>query len=123
MKKDVDAFLKSYSPEVRKIALNARALVLEVFPKAVEQVDLSDKLIGYGYDKTYKGTVCVVAPYTAHVNIIFGVGTQLPDPQHLLEGTGKYARHVKLKTLADVGKPGVKALVKAAMSLNRPHRS
>jgi hypothetical protein len=123
MKKDVDAFLKTYTPDIRKVVLAARQLILAIFPDAIEQVDLSDKLIGYGFDRTYKGTVCALIPYTAHVNLIFSQGTQLPDPHKLLEGSGKYARHIKLKTVADVERSEVKALVKAAIDLKRPDRS
>ena len=117
MKKDVDAFLKPYSPSVRRLALAARRLVLQVMPEAVEQVDPPSKIIAYGYDRTYAGLVCAIAPYTAHVNLIFSQGTRLPDPKGLLEGTGKYARHVKFMTAADVARPAVRALLKAANAM------
>jgi hypothetical protein len=35
--------------------------------------------------------------FTAHVNVGFFHGAALPDPARLLQGTGKYMRHVKLK--------------------------
>lgn len=123
MKKDVDAFLKAYSPDIRKVVLAARQLVLATFPNALEQVDLPDKLIGYGFNRTYKGMVCALIPYSTHVNLIFSQGTQLPDPQDLLEGTGKYARHIKLTSVADVERPTVKALLKAAITLKKSDRS
>jgi hypothetical protein len=34
--------------------------------------------------------------FTAHVNVGFFQGASLPDPAHLLQGTGKFMRHVKL---------------------------
>ena len=36
-----------------------------------------------------------VDAFTAHVNVGFFHGAELVDPTHLLEGTGKYMRHVK----------------------------
>ena len=49
-------------------------------------------------------TVCVkdapfayVNAFKAHVNVGFFHGATLSDPAGLLEGTGKYMRHVKLK--------------------------
>jgi len=41
--------------------------------------------------------------FTAHVNVGFFHGAALPDPAGLLQGNGKYMRHVKLKpgTAAD----------------------
>jgi hypothetical protein len=35
--------------------------------------------------------------FTAHVNVGFFQGATLPDPAHLLQGDGKFMRHVKLK--------------------------
>jgi hypothetical protein len=35
--------------------------------------------------------------FTAHVNIGFFRGADLPDPNGLLVGTGKFMRHVKIK--------------------------
>jgi hypothetical protein len=49
-----------------------------------------------------------VAAYKAHVNVYFFMGALLDDPAHLLEGTGKRGRHVKLR-------PGV-SLDSAALS-------
>ena len=34
--------------------------------------------------------------FTSHVNVGFFHGAALPDPAHLLQGTGKFMRHVKL---------------------------
>jgi hypothetical protein len=35
--------------------------------------------------------------FTAHVNVGFFLGATLPDPARLLEGNGKFMRHVKLR--------------------------
>ena len=35
--------------------------------------------------------------FTSHVNVGFFQGASLPDPAHLLQGTGKSVRHVKLR--------------------------
>jgi len=35
--------------------------------------------------------------FTSHVNVGFFQGAALPDPAHLLQGTGKFMRHVKLR--------------------------
>ena len=54
-----------------------------------------------------------------HVTFAFMRGAALPDPEELLEGTGKSVRHVKLSTLADVKRPGVKKLIVEAVKLNK----
>ena len=35
--------------------------------------------------------------FTSHVNVGFFHGAALPDPAHLLQGAGKFMRHVKLR--------------------------
>ena len=97
----LSAFLASYSPQVQELALALRALILRVLPSAIEQVDPPSKIIAYGSDRTYAGLICAIAPYQSRVNLMFARGAELPDPEHLLEGTGKRARHVKITARAE----------------------
>lgn len=55
-----------------------------------------------------------VNAFTAHVNVGFFLGNELPDPQGLLEGTGKYMRHVKLRPGFDIDADALANLVQAA---------
>ncbi len=66
-------------------------------------------------------TVCVqdapfayVGAFKSHVNVGFFHGASLTDPEGLLEGGGKYMRHVKLKPGRTVGSAAIKALVTEA---------
>jgi hypothetical protein len=52
-----------------------------------------------------------------HVTFGFHYGTSLDDPERLLEGTGKNLRHVKLRSMEDLEKKGLKDLVLAAARL------
>lgn len=110
----VEEILASYSPNVREMALKTRELVLSIMPDLVEQVDVPGKLLGYGWDTTYAGTVCVIMPLKDSVNLGFAKGASLPDPEKMLEGTGKRARHIKFKTLDAIDHPAVRALLEAA---------
>ncbi len=114
MRPDVEEFLEDFAPEVQAIARKLRELVLAVYPEAVEQVDRPAKLLGYGRDATYKGTLCVIMPQKTYVNLGLPRGASMPDPAGLLEGTGKRARHVKVRTLAGAEAPALRALVEAA---------
>ncbi len=65
--------------------------------------------------------VCVdAAPFAyvnifrAHVNVGFFHGAELSDPAGLLEGTGKYMRHVSLTEMTSVDPLALEALVEAA---------
>ncbi|TJY59980.1 DUF1801 domain-containing protein [Sinimarinibacterium sp. CAU 1509] len=55
-----------------------------------------------------------VAVFTSHVNVGFFQGAELPDPDGLLEGSGKFMRHVKLRPAAAVHDAALSALIRAA---------
>lgn len=55
-----------------------------------------------------------VDAFTAHVNVGFFRGAELPDPARLLEGTGKFMRHVKLRPTSDVNANALAKLIQAA---------
>ncbi len=65
------------------------------------------------------GPLCFYMVAKSHVVFGFMRGAMLRDPEKLLEGTGKYLRHVKLRSAAEVRRPGVRALLEEAAALNR----
>lgn len=52
--------------------------------------------------------------FTAHVNVGFFRGAALPDPARLLQGSGKYMRHVKLRPGSGSHTAALRKLVDAA---------
>ena len=52
--------------------------------------------------------------FRAHVNVGFFRGAEIPDPEGLLEGTGKYMRHVKLRPGGDVDTTALTRLIEIA---------
>jgi hypothetical protein len=115
MSDELEPFLAPYTPEVRALAWKLRALIREVMPEAIEQLDPPAHLIGYGLDRTYKGLICGITLHKAHINLMFARGAELPDPEHLLAGTGKRARHVTMRREADLENPSVLRLLRAAL--------
>ena len=57
-----------------------------------------------------------VNAFKAHVNVGFFGGAELADPAGLLEGTGKYMRHVKLRPEVAINSPALIQLIGAAYS-------
>src|SRR3954451_25149154 len=55
-----------------------------------------------------------VNAFTAHVNVGFFRGVDIPDPNGLLEGTGKVMRHVKLSPERGVDAVALTKLIQAA---------
>ena len=54
--------------------------------------------------------------FTSHVNVGFFHGVALPDPAGLLQGTGKFMRHVKLKPETPTNADWLHRLIEAAYS-------
>ena len=54
--------------------------------------------------------------FTSHVNVGFFHGAALPDPAHLLQGTGKFMRHVKLRPGVATDTASLGRLIEAAYS-------
>lgn len=52
--------------------------------------------------------------FRSHVNVGFFQGAALPDPAHLLQGTGKWMRHVKLKPGMAASAPALSRLIETA---------
>jgi hypothetical protein len=55
-----------------------------------------------------------VAAFKAHVNVGFFRGAELADPARLLEGTGKFMRHVKLRPDREIDAEAVMKLIETA---------
>jgi hypothetical protein len=54
--------------------------------------------------------------FTSHVNVGFFHGAALRDPARLLEGTGKFMRHVKLRPETSIDAPALRRLIELAYS-------
>src|SRR5215468_4559822 len=114
--KDIESFLAPYPPEVSDLALAARDFLAKALPGAEETLDESAKLFGYGYGPGYKGLLCTLLLSKNGIKLGISRGSELPDPKHLLQGSGRVHRHVQLQSTADLNQPGLKPLLKAALA-------
>ena len=111
------AFLAPFSPAVQKLALATRALVLSECPGATELIYDAYSAVATGYGFTGRPSECFIhiAVYSRWVNLGFHRGSQLPDPHHILQGTGNWVRHIRIVSSDDLERPEVRAFVKAAI--------
>ena len=112
------SFKGPFHPLVRDLVQAARELILEVMPNAIEQVDPSANLIGFGTDRTAKGLICGIVVHKTFINRLLARGAELPDPDRLLWGTGKNARHIRIQFVEDLYFPGVSHLLESAVDLH-----
>jgi hypothetical protein len=102
----IDAWLKQHAGELGSIAHQWFDLmrksgdeVRELIHDGCPVVCLGDAPFGY------------VNVYTSHVNVGFFHGASLADPNHLLQGTGKFMRHVKLFPQMAINAAALTALI------------
>lgn len=121
MSKEFKKILGDFSPEVGELATATRALVFDVLPETVEVVWEQQKIAGLGTGpKKMTEHFAWIQPCKAHVNLGFNYGAELPDPEGLLEGTGKLFRHVKIKSIEDVEQPALRRLLEKAIKHRVP---
>ena len=110
----IDESLKEHPAKMRELAQELRHLVKEQVPEAKESVN------AWGIPTfSLVGSFAFFLIAKTHLSLGFALGTSLKDPQHLLEGTGKNLRHVKIRTPEDLDKPGLAELIIEAARLDR----
>lgn len=114
MDERIEQVLAAREPSVAELGRGACELVLDRFPDAVVTVDGND--IGFGTGPGYKGLVFTAAPAKAHVTLGIAGGASLPDPAGLMEGSGKFHRHVKIRRPDDLRRPELRDLMDAALA-------
>jgi hypothetical protein len=113
----IDEFLSKYDPEIFSNALKLRKIILSNLPDSIEQLDLSAKMIAYCYGQKYSELICVIIPSKKGLKLGFTRGTELTDPDKLLEGTGKISRYVVIKSDEQVKSKAIKKLIQEALKL------
>jgi hypothetical protein len=107
----IDAWMKEHGGELGAIAREWFEVmrkcgneVLEILHDGCPVACLGDAPFGY------------VNVFTSHVNVGFFHGAALPDPARLLQGTGKFMRHVKLRPETATDAPSLSMLIETAYS-------
>lgn len=78
---------------------------------------------GIGYHHIRAGYVCGLFPMRDRVDLNFEWGTQLNDPDRLLEGSGTRCRHIALYPEHALPESGIQALLLEAIALRTAHAS
>jgi hypothetical protein len=97
---ELGAIARRWFEEMRNCGDEVRELLHDGCPTAC----LGDAPFGY------------VNVFTSHVNVGFFHGNALPDPARLLQGSGKFMRHVKLIPGTAVNATALSKLIDAAYS-------
>jgi hypothetical protein len=113
---DVARLLAEHPPEQQAVEQALRAAIRREFPEAVEQVDFGNKLIAFGRSMKMRGLMFAIIAHKSWVNLQVADGLELPNPDGLIEGTGKRIRHVKIRSVADASSPAVVGIIRAQLA-------
>src|SRR5712691_2936561 len=108
----VKEFLSSYPDQIQKITEEVRHMARRAMPRAHEF--LYYDAVNYSLSDSPLERICYILPAQTQVTLGFLFGASLGDQHHLLQGIGKRARHIKIRTLEEARNPGLKELIKAA---------
>ncbi len=111
-----DEAFSGSSSHVKEIARRLRKLIIDLYPEVVEVPWPKQKFIGYGVGpKKMSEHFCYIAAQREYVNLGFYYGAVLPDPEGLLEGTGKNLRHIKVRVVGEVAQPALRKIIQASL--------
>lgn len=109
--------LRPYGEAIRELALAARNQILEEAPEANEFVyEVYTIADHFAFTERPSDAFVYTTTHANWVNLGFNFGSQLPDPSGLLQGAGKWIRHVRIAQAADLEAPGIRQLLRAAIA-------
>ena len=103
--------LESFNVDAFEIIMTLRKIVYSVDPGVQERMMYGG--IMFSTHEDFGG----VFAYTKHVTMEFSKGYLLKDPEHLLQGKGKYRRHLKFVSIEEVEEEVVKGFVEQMVEL------
>ena len=117
LESQVATFLGKYSPAIEAQLREARTRLRALFPHGFELVYDNYNALVFAISPTERtqDAFISVAGYPKWVTLFFLHGTDLRDPNSLLEGQGKQVRSIRLQDPAQIDTPEVQALIKQAI--------
>ena len=107
----VEDYIQKQPESKRTLLFALRDLIKETAPELSESLKWGQPCYGAN------SNVCYLATQTNHINFGFFNGSQLPDPEKLLEGTGAQMRHIKVRNEADIKEKPFQEIIKAGFAL------
>ena len=114
-----DAMLARCEAGVAAIAGAIRRRLLALLPGVEEEADPAANVIGYGYGAGYSNLICTLILSKKGVKLGFYRGATLPDPDRLLEGSGKVHRYVEIASPNSAEDGKLEQLILAAAAAYR----
>lgn len=108
--------IRESSDTVQELAQLSHDLIAEIFPEVFIVPWPHQKTVGFGVGpKKMSEHFAYIGVFAKHINLGFNYGADLPDPEGLLEGSGKKFRKVSIREKANLESDGIRKLLKAAV--------
>ena len=111
-----DENLASHTPEVQAAARALEAVIRQALPSVEVRYDAGNGLLAFGRSMKMRDLLFALIPHAGWVNLQLGDGALLPNPDGLIEGTGKKIRHIKVRNTEIARDPRVAAAVRAQVA-------
>ena len=110
------SFIAKFDPAIGSLIRDCRSVLRKRFPTANELVYDNYNFFVIGYCATERPSSCVVslAANSKGVGLSFYHGAALPDPHHILQGSGSQNRFARLDSVDTLSTPEIQQLIDAA---------
>jgi len=116
--RELVALLARFDPAIRALVREARTQLRRRMPTAFELVYDNARALAIGFASSERpsDTIVSLAVYARGVNLYFIYGAALPDPSHLLLGSGNQGRFVRLESAEMLNRRAIEDLIAAAIA-------
>jgi hypothetical protein len=111
-----DENLVSHTPDVQAAARALEAIIRMELPDVVVQYDPGNGLLAFGRSMKMRDLLFALIPHGGWVNLQLAAGALLPNPDGLIEGTGKKIRHIKVRSGEAAADRRVRAAIRAQLA-------
>jgi len=113
--------IAKFAPTHLRLIGSARRCLRKRLPTALEVVYEYRDFFVISYspsERGYEGVLAIRASADG-VRLYFNRGNELPDPEKLLQGSGKQTRWINLEGASTLARPAVARLIEEAIACNR----
>ena len=111
---DTRQLIEQQQPAIQTLTEALRQRIGAIQPNLSQDASLKLGVIYFRHNRV----VCALSPHKAHVNLHFYKGKEIPDPQGILQGSGKVLRHIQYRKVEDIDDDILAQYVRAAYALN-----
>lgn len=116
---EIQLFFRDLLPSTFELLLQIREQILAGLPACDERLRWNAIAFDKPHAKaTVKDNICYLRPRARLVEIGFGLGVFLNDPQGLLHGTGRYKRYIPIRSMERCPTDALRELVRQSSAFD-----